>query len=62
MLLGIAINLVIILGPLLLFMALDALLQSRDFVLPRWSYGLPICWAAVSGWVVYSCTLRDNCP
>lgn len=61
MLLGIAINLVVVFGPLLLFIGLDALLQSRDFVLPRWSYGLPSCWAVVSGWVIYSCTLRDNC-
>ena len=34
----------------------------RHFVLPRWCYGLPICWAIVLGWVIYSCTLRDNCP
>jgi hypothetical protein len=62
MLLGIAINLIVIFGPLLFFIAFDAWLQSRDFVLPRWCYGLPICWAIVLGWVIYSCTLRDNCP
>jgi hypothetical protein len=60
MLLGIAINLVVIFGPLLLFIASDAWLRSRDVVLPRWSYVLPVCWAVVSGWVIYSCTLRDQ--
>ena len=61
MLFGIAINLIVIFGPLLLFIAFDAFLQSRDFALPRWSYALPSCWAVVSGWIIFSCTLRDNC-
>jgi hypothetical protein len=61
MLLGIVINLIAIIGPLLLLIGIDAWLQSRDFVLSRWSYGLPICWAIVAGWVIYPCTLRDNC-
>jgi hypothetical protein len=61
MLLGTVINLVVVFGPLLLFMGLDVWLQSRNLVLARWSYIFPSFWVLISGWVVYSCTMLDNC-
>ena len=58
---GIAINIATVLGPLLLWIGIDRWLESRDWRLPRWSYLFPAAWALMSGWLVYSCTLIDNC-
>jgi hypothetical protein len=59
--LGTAINLVAVLGPVVLWIGLDRWLQWRGWRLPRWSCLVPTAWALISGWLVYSCTLIDNC-
>jgi hypothetical protein len=58
---GIAINVVILLGPLLLWIGLGRWLQSRDWRLPLWSYLFPAAWILFYGWLFYSCHLIDNC-
>jgi hypothetical protein len=58
---GIAINIAMLLGPLLLWIGIDRWLESRDRRLPRWSYLFPAAWVLIAGWLVYSCTLIDSC-
>jgi hypothetical protein len=57
---GIAINIAMVLGPLLLWIGMDRWLESRDWRLPRWSYLFPGAWALICGWVIYSCMI-GNC-
>ena len=58
---GIAINIAMVFGPLVLWIGFDRWLESRDRRLPRWSFLFPTAWALISGWLVYSCTLTNNC-